>query len=86
MLPLGMASLQRPLFWYESWMVGKSEAPATSARKRVTEELLLAVRDHVYDTQTLEEIILVIDHECLCHEVENSENATFIFRSAWSSG
>ncbi|ERF68589.1 hypothetical protein EPUS_04687 [Endocarpon pusillum Z07020] len=77
-----MGSLQRPSFWYESWMVGKPEAPATSARKRVAEELLLAIKDHVYDTQTLDEITLLINHECLCHEVENSESSRFIFRSA----
>lgn len=64
-------------------MVGTPEAPATSARKRVAEELLLAIKDHIYDTQTLEEIILLINHECLCHEVENSESSTFIFRSAF---
>lgn len=77
-----MVPLQRPSFWYESWTVGAPEAPATSARKRVAKELLLAIEESDYDTQTLEEIILVINHECLCHEVENSEDSDIIFNSA----
>lgn len=62
-------------------MVGTSEEPATSARKRVARELLDAIKDHDYDSQTLEEILLVIDHECLCRELENSEDSKEIFQS-----
>jgi hypothetical protein len=56
-------------------MVGTSQAPATSARKQVARELLAAIKDRDYDFQTLEEIALVIDHECLCREVENTQDS-----------
>jgi AcrR family transcriptional regulator len=76
-----MDSLQRPLLWYLSFITGTPETPATSARKRVATELLDAVRDHHYDSQTLEEIIIVIDHECLCRELEISRSSGEIFQS-----
>jgi hypothetical protein len=76
-----MESLQRPLFWYQNWIIGTSEEPATSARKRVAKELLDALKNRDYDSQTLEEILLVIDHDCLCFELERSRDAPDIFRS-----
>jgi hypothetical protein len=76
-----MDTLQRPLFWYQSWISGTPEAPATSARKRVAKELLDALKDHDYDSQTLEEILVVIDHDCLCRKLETSGDAQDTFRS-----
>jgi len=77
-----MESLRRPLFWYQSWIIGTPEAPATSARKRVAKELLAALKDHDFDSQALEEILLVIEHDCLCRDLESSRNAQDIFKSA----
>lgn len=55
-----MAPLQRPLSWYQSWLI------ATPERAQVARELLEDIKGRNYNSQTLEEIILVIDHECLC--------------------
>lgn len=61
-------------------MIGTPEAPATTAREQMANELLQAVKNSNYDSHTLEEILLLIDHECLCLEFE-SRGSRDIFNS-----
>lgn len=60
-----MAPLERSLSWYKSWVIDTPESPSTTARAHVARELLEAIQSRNYDNQTLKEIILVLDHECL---------------------
>lgn len=64
-------------------MVGSPTESAADARKRVAKGLLFLIKDREYDSQTLEEILLVIDHECLCREVgpRGVQGASDIFQS-----
>jgi hypothetical protein len=77
-----MAVFKRPSFWYESWMIGTSEIPATARRRSVAKELLQAIKDRDYDSQSLEEVILLIDHEYLCLKLKDSNESADTFASA----
>ncbi len=57
----------------EIWIIGTAAESAASARKRVAKGLLLLLKDRDYDSQNLEEILLVIDHECLCLELNSTD-------------
>jgi hypothetical protein len=57
-------------------MIGTSEAPAASTRNLVAGELAQTIADSRHDSQTLQEILLVINHECLCREVESSTDSS----------
>jgi hypothetical protein len=76
-----MTAQQRPSSWYASWMIGTSQAPATTRRNAIARELLQAIKDHDYDSQSLEEVILLIDHEYLCRKLEDSEESKDKFKS-----
>jgi hypothetical protein len=69
-----MDALQRPPLSQYNWILGTSEAPPASVRKQVAKSLLESIKDRDYDTQTLREILLLIDHECLCRELERKES------------
>ncbi|MCJ1363298.1 hypothetical protein MMC16_002405 [Acarospora aff. strigata] len=58
-----MTRPKRPLEWYASWMVGDG---ADGMTRSVLVDLETAIQEHRYDEQTIEEIILILDHECLC--------------------
>ena len=53
-------------------MNGTTEATAATLRKLAAKELLQAIKENDYDAQTLEEIILIIDHEYLCCRLQES--------------
>jgi hypothetical protein len=61
-------SRSRPNSWYRSWMVvdGENAEERDAKRREVAKELREAVETHHYDSQTLEEIVQVLDHEILC--------------------
>lgn len=52
-------------------MIGTPQTPPATARALLAEELLAAIKNSSYDSQTLQEIVLVIDHECLCRESQD---------------
>lgn len=58
-----MARLRRPNGWYDGWMNNPDEKLAEA---RNLEE---AIGKHQMDSQTLEELTLILDHDCLCAEV-----------------
>ena len=54
-------------------MVGEEATLSTNRRARIA-ELLKAVQDHQFNSHTLEEIVLILDHECLCWKYQNGQD------------
>lgn len=69
-----MASLVKPLSWYENLMIGTPQESATSTRQQVAVGLLDVIKNNSYTSQTLEQTLLVVDHECLCRELESTNS------------
>lgn len=69
-------SRSRPNSWYRRWMVVEGEDAEERDTKRweVAKELRDAVDTRHYDSQTLEEIIQVLDHEILCSRPKVNED------------
>jgi len=65
-----MAHLTRPRAWYEGWMVGdvQTEAERAGRKRDVAGELVRVIAEGHFDSETLQEMILLLDHECLCFE------------------
>ncbi|KAI9805098.1 MAG: hypothetical protein M1825_000932 [Sarcosagium campestre] len=77
---------QRPRDWYKGWTIGGN---ASSVRKSVGEELLDAVEKKRVDSQTLAELMMIIDFEFVCQRYEDraeseSETGAALTR-AWTS-
>lgn len=83
-----MTRLRRPLAWYADWMLGDSASDSiASTRCKVVGDLQDAVQSGHFDSQTLEEITLLLDHECLCLElVRIGQNARAeALQAPWTS-
>lgn len=74
-----MSHLKRALNWYESWMdVGKNGDARDVLNKRGEEadNLLRNIQRGHFDADTLEELILLLDHECYylqCNFIKNGQ-------------
>ncbi|MCJ1473207.1 hypothetical protein MMC13_001858, partial [Lambiella insularis] len=69
------------LSWYREWMEGDASMPVTMRRRSELAGLLDAIQNHRYDSQTLQEITLILDHECLCWKYHDGKD-----KSSESSG
>ena len=61
---------RRPLPWLEGWILEYADPanPQANRKQEVARELLEAIEKGDYNAQTLQRLIQVLDHECLCFE------------------
>jgi hypothetical protein len=64
---------KRPLSWYESWIVegATSEVDRAGKKREEAGRLESAIDSGHYGSDTLQEIIQLLDHECLCYEIHD---------------
>lgn len=63
-----MSRLKRPVDWYATWMgpAGRDDTEtAAESRRKEANQLLSNIRDGHLDADTLEELIQILDYECL---------------------
>ncbi|MCJ1283639.1 hypothetical protein MMC26_002970 [Xylographa opegraphella] len=53
------------------WTSAGNDAAVATTRKAVVADLQLAIQDHQFDSETLEDVILILQHECLCWKYKN---------------
>ena len=83
----------RPLSWYESWIIEDANGEGGRAERKREEVRKLedAIDSGDYGSDTLQEIIQLLDHECLCHEVRDPRfpiscnPPTTALRTNWTS-
>ncbi|MCJ1379436.1 hypothetical protein MMC17_002537 [Xylographa soralifera] len=67
-----MVRSQRVSSSFAQWTsAGNNDAPITTTRKAIVAELQTAIQDHQFDSETLEDIVLILEHECLCWKYKN---------------
>jgi hypothetical protein len=64
---------KRPLSWYESWIIedANSEGGRAERKREEAKKLESVIDSGDYDSDTLQKIIQLLDHECLCYEVQD---------------
>ncbi|MCJ1436360.1 hypothetical protein MMC27_005739 [Xylographa pallens] len=50
---------------------GDDDAPLSTTRRAIVAELQTAIEAHQFDSETLEDIISILEHECLCWKYRN---------------
>src|SRR5271170_7965052 len=67
---------RRPLSWFEGWILESTDPtnPQANRKREVARELMEAIEKGDYNAQTLQRLIQVLDHECLC--VESAQDDT----------
>ena len=79
---------RRLLSWYESWIIEDATSEVSRAEKKRAEagRLESAIDSGHYDSDTLQAIIQLLDHECLCYEVHDPRSApTIALGKNWTS-
>jgi hypothetical protein len=63
------SSEKRSLSWYESWIIEGADGEGGRAKRKKDEakKLEKAIDSRDYNSNTLQEIIQLLDHECLCN-------------------
>ena len=56
------------------WTAPGDQASISTIRKPIIAELQTAIQDHQFDSETIEDIILILEHECLCWKYKNDGN------------
>jgi hypothetical protein len=76
----------RPLSWYESWIIEGADGEGGRAkRKEEAKKLEKAIDSSDYNSNTLQEIIQLLDHECLCYEPISDNPPTSVLGTNWTS-
>jgi hypothetical protein len=82
---------KRPPSWYESWIVEDANKEGARAERKREEARKLeeAIDSGHYDSDTLQEIIQLLDHECICYEPVHDPNSrnppTSALKTNWTS-
>ena len=56
---------------FAHWTSAGDDATVSSTRKAVVADLQSAVSEHQFDSETLQDIIRILEHECLCWKYYN---------------
>ncbi|MCJ1389386.1 hypothetical protein MMC18_002243 [Xylographa bjoerkii] len=59
---------------FAQWTTASDDAVLSTTRRAIVTELQTAIQDHQFDSETLEDIILILQHECLCWQYKNDGN------------
>jgi hypothetical protein len=83
---------RRPLSWLEGWILEDTDPtkPQANRKQEVARELLEAIEKGDYNAQTLQRLIQVLDHECLCLECAQDDTVPqglpgVALNSTWTS-
>lgn len=80
---------KRPLSWYESWIIEDANNEGGRAERKWEEARKLeeAIDSGHHDSDTLQEIIQLLDHECLCYGPihDPSNRPTSALGTNWTS-
>lgn len=83
---------RRPLSWFKGWILEDTDPtnPQANRKQEVARELLEAIDKGDYNAQTLQRLIQVLDHECLCFECAQDDTVpqglpSVALNSTWTS-
>jgi hypothetical protein len=83
---------RRSLSWFEGWILESTDPtnPQANRKQEVARELMEAIKSGDYNAQTLQRLIQVLDHECLCFESAQDDTVpqglpSVALNSTWTS-
>src|SRR2546423_6155288 len=83
---------KRSWSWFEGWILADTDPtnPRANRKQEVARELLEAIEKGDYNAQTLQRLIQVLDHECLCFESAQGDtvpqgSASVALNSTWTN-
>ena len=56
---------------FAQWTSASNDATLSTTRKAVVADLQTAIEKNQFDSETLEDVVLILEHECLCWKYKN---------------